>query len=643
LIATSVDSLRGAVGDTLSASAGDSMAASAGDSLAGAGADSTAEALPPAALDRPQDFERRVADQAVQERRFETLDDLLREIPDLSLRVDGDRGMRPYLSTNPLDPGWVEIDVDGIPSQDPSSDEPALWDLPAVGLAEVLTPASESLYEWGPSRLRLRTEGGLEGATHMRTRFSSAADETYYRAVSVRTPESDRALRLDFGEWKTDQGTLFTVSPNSLGRVDLGRSKMRRFALGTDLDTGVGRLSIRYGRGTRFFRGTVASPQTIERWHGRLSATLRHESSERRNLLQGYHLDWHVDDAVHGEFRDASRRGLRWESLPRSGMGWFQTAEFELRSARFQALGDSVRVVRGSRLARWSAGVRTELLPALRATVMADLLHSENARRDLDVGGGAELQWEPRASTPISLGVRRRLRAPSLLETDGWSKWDTVQPTDPGYDPTVSSWFRRGVGDLPAEIQELAYLRTETRWKEWGLRLGIEHWRLRDGIGWVREGVDQARFVGGLELDRTQLVGGLRWRHGVGSGEWHLTAWGHRVLGRLQRDESRGGGWPLYASFARLGISHPFFSSHNRIGIDVVSRVTGPRFDDRHVILGATSPAVRELDLEASLVIRDAEIRVGYDNLLDATLDEVLGTFRRGRQLRLSLRWDFFN
>jgi hypothetical protein len=633
---TSADSLGASVEDSLRVVAVDSLKAGASDSLTVASA--------PLAFAPPLSRTNVAAIEELLRRRSETLDDVVRALPRASLRVDGDRGMRSYLSLNPLDPGWVEMDLDGVPTQNPVDDESALWDLPVLGLSSLSTADDARWSSGGSSRLHLETEPGIEGRTRMRTHFSSTANESFYRAISVRTPDADRSLRLDYGEWKTEEGTRFSRSPNLGGTSDPGRSKLRRFALGADLRTDLGLVSLRYGRGTRFYRGSVSSSETVERWNGRLSLRLLRQTEARRTDIRLYHLDWHIDDDVHRELRDGSRRGLRAQQRPISGIGWFWQAEFEELGGRFESVGDTAASVRGLLHARFAPGYRLAPTSNWSVFLAAEAVHAENSRHDVDFGGRVETELQLTERWQFSSGVRRTLRTPTVLESNGWSGVDTVVPIEGGYDPTVTTWTRRAGVDLSTETQDLLFVRSEGELIGWRWSLGAEHWRLRDGIGWETFSAGDARFRGGLELDRTQLVGSLQTRRDWGNTELHLVVWGHRLLGSLRRDASRGGGWPIYASRTRAGFSRPFFSSHNRWGLDVISRVLGPRFDDRHVVLGASNGDIlHELNLETALQIRDAEIRLSYDNLLDVELEEVLGTFRRGRQMRLSLRWDFFN
>ncbi len=632
--------------DTSSLAPSDSLSGSTADTLARAEAESlgVSEAPPPVIRSLPRSMATRLGVEALLERRSETLDDVLRATPGLSLRVDGDRGMRAFLDTSPVDPGWVEIFVDGVPSQNPSDDESALWDLPVAGLVGLQSSAQAWWQTGGEASLAFQTEGGIEGRTRMRTHFSSTARESFYRAVTLRTPDADRVLRLDFGEWKTDLGTPFSFSSNVVGAPDAGRSKMRRFVLGADLQTDLGRLSLRFGRGTRFFRGSVSRPDPVERWSGRLSLGLHRESPSRISDLRLFHLDWHIDDRGHGEFRDASRRGLRWQSRPADGRGWFLDFGVEEQAARFETAGDTIHAVNGVMKARIAPGWRVGSQRGPAFLIAADFSHAENSRRDVDVGGRWEGQVPVGERSQIRAGFRRVLRSPSLLESDGWSTWDTVIPVSGGYLPTVTAWRRESGARLFSERQDLAFLRGEGIWWNWRWSLGAESWRLRDGIGWETLPDGSAPFVGDLGLDRQQIVGTLQTRRHWNRQEFSFSASGHRVVSSLRRSGSRGGGWPLYSARADLGLSRPFFSQHNRLGMDLVGQVLGPRFDDRHVVLGASdSDPLYVLDLRVWLKIRDAELRISYDNLLDARLEEVLGTFRRGRQMRLSLRWDYFN
>ncbi len=175
------------------------------------------------------------------------------------------------------------------------------------------------------------------------------------------------------------------------------------------------------------------------------------------------------------------------------------------------------------------------------------------------------------------------------------------------------------------------------------VRVDFEHFRLRDGIGSVPTAAQELLVVGGRELDVDQIA--VRWSWIQRFGKWRARSWGsgHRVLGDLEIDGGRGSGWPLEALRARIGVDRSFFAPHNRLGIDIEVDSLGAHGDDLTGAFGGTVPASTVVDLEFWLSLRDAEIAFAYDNLLDAERSEVLGTFHRGRQLRMILSWPLTN
>ena len=69
----------------------------------------------------------------------------------------------------------------------------------------------------------------------------------------------------------------------------------------------------------------------------------------------------------------------------------------------------------------------------------------------------------------------------------------------------------------------------------------------------------------------------------------------------------------------------------------------GEHFDDLTGPIGGVVPASTVLDTRAWLRIRTAELYFAVDNVLDEERMEVLGTWRRFRQFRFGLTWDFYN
>jgi outer membrane receptor protein involved in Fe transport len=111
----------------------------------------------------------------------------------------------------------------------------------------------------------------------------------------------------------------------------------------------------------------------------------------------------------------------------------------------------------------------------------------------------------------------------------------------------------------------------------------------------------------------------------------------------VELEASRPAGWPAEAAQLRVGLDRAFFSPRNRIGVDVEGNYLGEHYDDLTAPLGGVVPSTFVLDSRAFLKIRDAEVFFGVENALDEVRMEVLGTWRRPRQYRLGLNWDFFN
>lgn len=632
----------GAAATDSTAALADSTAAA--DTLATAPLDSLGSPAAPPPRERLASLFQPLLDNLIARHMGESLEEVLEILLRPSVRVEGDRGMPAFLSISPLSGYEPEIYLDGVPSVNPADRDPALWDLPVLGLASAEVGATVGGLGWGPPQIRLESEGALEGRARMRTQFSATADETYYRAVSIRTPKSAREIRFDYGEWKTEEGAVFSRSPAVFGRADAGRTKIRHFLGGADLDTEAGRFSLRFGRGTRYHRGTVAANEVIERWSGRLSMGLDRVSDDAHTRVRFYHLDWHVDDRVHADQRDASRLGLRLERRPRSLTGWAASLEVERQAGRFEAGITEVVEVEGFGRGRASLGLRWGRPGGWSASLAGEAAYSEQSSDDLGWGGQARLGRELGERARSWVTVERRLRDPSMVETSGWITFETVEPTDGGFSFDLTTRRQAAAGELPFELHERAALGTEARIAGFIAGAGVEAYRLREGIGWDVGGPTDARTVGGLELEVRQAWGVLYRPWNWWGVDCFALARGHRILGDLQQDASRGAGWPLYASRVQVGAAHDFFAAYNRIGFDVVSQVMGPRFDDRLAPVGGSErDTLLQLDLHLWLRVRDAELRLAWDNLLDEPLEEILGTQRRPRQMRMSLRWDFFN
>ena len=112
---------------------------------------------------------------------------------------------------------------------------------------------------------------------------------------------------------------------------------------------------------------------------------------------------------------------------------------------------------------------------------------------------------------------------------------------------------------------------------------------------------------------------------------------------RAAQGGGRPGGFPRAAARARIGIDRHFFSHRNRIGLDVSAQFMGEHFDDLTAPIGGIVSSFTTLDARVWLAIRDAELFAAVDNALDTERMEVLGTWRRFRQYRFGLTWNFYN
>jgi len=173
--------------------------------------------------------------------------------------------------------------------------------------------------------------------------------------------------------------------------------------------------------------------------------------------------------------------------------------------------------------------------------------------------------------------------------------------------------------------------------------LGYSVWRLSEGIGWTPGANRTAVITSGLEATVDMVDAVLRYTDEFGSVRVRLVARGHWVPGDLESTGGRPGGYPRPAVVARLGFDRHFFSHRNRIGIDVEADFMGDHFDDLTGPIGGVVPSSTTLDTRAWLRIRTAEIYFAVDIVLDEVGMAVLGTWRRFRQFRFGLTWNFYN
>lgn len=567
------------------------------------------------------------------------VDDLFEALPGASLRVAGDRGFPSYLDLSPVDGGSVEILEDGIPTHSPGDLDSGLWDVTATGLGYADRRVMEGGQALGGSVMLLERDPAVWGRTLARTHFHKAKHESYLRGISFTTPRAPKMLRLDYEEWKTESGYQFSIDPNLTPSSGFGRSKMRRFVLSSVIETELGRWTVGFGRGRRYYDGSVLRAGSVERWTGQLWTGLDRQDTRHRFRLRMYHLDWHDDDGLHGDTRDASRLGLRAAYSPLK-TGFLLDAVLERWAARFrQSLGNSYPAP--ALVGRVRTGWRFDDGGRLSGELSTALAYAEQADTPWGVCALAKLQF--RMGSQWWLGARsgRQLRTPTLFETAGRSTEDM---------PGGFVLQRIGAGPLPFEIHD--ELRAELG-REIGrgrLVLGMERWWLRDGIGWTPEqpaAVDGTAFtVGGLDysLDQITLASSLNLgstHHGL-----MLQANAHAVLGELPLDESRGAGWPKRGAYFTLRWWHDLLSSYDQARILYRVVYTGDHYDDLLAPFSDESqlvPSSTRQDLRLAVKLRDAELYLEIRNLTDSELVEVTGTRRRGRDMLWGLVWPFWN
>ena len=651
-VAARPDSLRMiAPADSLGAGTADSLATAAADSLVPSAAreERAQEEEDFVFLDRVARLERvqplTVGPGLLDWTRPETLEGAVELLPSSSVRIAGDRPMRAYLALSPVGTRAPEIWSDGIPTRSPGDLDPGLQDRSEIGLAAIGSSVDVHGPDQGSPQILLRRRAPVAGRTVLHSRFSAAAFETFHRGVSITTPATDRVLRFEFEDWKTDEGYAYSLAPDVIASASRGRAALRRFRLGSDVQIGDARVRFTFGRGRRYHRGDVLGAESHERWTGEAGLVVDLFGARHVDTISAWHLDFHDDQRVFSQKIDAARQGLRWQRRP-DGAGFGIDLRAERWSMRTTTPDTLVRVD-PSRVVRVAATAQGDREAAWWPWLRLEVADAEHTSRELGLGGRAGLRGRIGAWN-LTAFVARDLRTPTLLESDGFRRLRTLTPVQGDISYVAQEWTWRPERRLDFEREERVGLQLDGAWAGWQVLGAVEQWRLRDGIGWIAEDDGVARVVGDREVDALQVRGRLRraTRFGGGSADWRLRTWaqGHYVVDAVEVDASRGVGWPRWTSRVRLGLDRTFFSVRNRIGIDVGVDGRGPARDDGLGPLGTVEiPATWDLRARAWLRVRDAEMSVNVDNALDRRLDEVAGTFRRPRQIRWQLVWPFFN
>ena len=415
---------------------------------------------------------------------------------------------------------------------------------------------------------------------------------------------------------------------------------MRRFVLSAGLNTGVGRVSVGFGRGRRYSTGTMDNSGSVERWTGQVWLGVDREGEENHLRVRAYHLDWHDDDAIHSEQRDASRLGFRAMWAARDG-GPSAAFDIERWSARFRATAQSAAPP-ASHLGRLRLGWEAAHDSALEWRFSAEGAYAEHAQTPWGVAGEGSVRWRPTHSWWLGAEAGTQLRSPTLLESSGFQSFD------------LSGGFtlrRQPGGELPFEQRERARIFVGLPMGSDGkIQVAGERWILRNGIGWVPEvnaAVDGNAFtVGGLgyTLDQITLSVAVPLgdrRHGLS-----VDGGGHYVLGDLPLDASRGAGWPERGAFLTLRWWHDLLTERDQVRVFYRLSYQGAHYDD---LLAPFSDPDQLLDqtlrqdIRLALKLRDAELFLEVNNFLDATIEQVAGTRRRGRDFVWGLYWPFWN
>ena len=613
----------------LLASASSSFAQAPADSSSVAPADSSSHWT--AAGPRPDYSQQRWLDE-----RPESLAAILRRLIDVEWNQHGEPGGAGFLHLSPLGNSGGEIWVEGVPSRNPADLEPAVWDLSAIDLLQLRHDGGHDRARAGFD-LHGERSWGMPGRTRLHTQFSRSSYETYSRGLSFTTPQAQREVRADFEEWKSEDGFDF-ASPSTGATGSFGRAKLRRFHLAARAHSKLGAAVIGFGRGRRDSPGELLGsqhdPRSVERWTGQVYTGLDRSAADRHTRLRLFGLDWHEIDAVHGDARsDGARLGLSaaHEAL-RGGTSWSLSAE--RWSALWNLPDSTTQRARG----RWvaSVGAAQELRPtsAVSARLGLNALHAEQSGAT-DLGGAALLLWRG-AGAELEFGLCRGLRAPSLLETDGWRRLDLADATQRDL---------VGGGKLAIEREDRAHAALSFRRGGFAARAQVESWRLSRGIGQEPVGADQLRFVGHVKLRRSQGVAQLEWTSRFGSLRVVSLLAGRAIFGALETQDGRGAGWPRASGQGRLRVELPVRNPRNLLLFEVGYSGTGTQFDDRTAALtpAAQLPWHDWVDLRAGLRVGEAELYLALDNALDATAVESLGTAQRPRQLRFGLAWTFWN
>lgn len=655
---SAVDSLRIAIPDSLAGARPDSLrppgpggpAGALSDSLMLAALDSTAVDSV-VAVEPPWFAPWRPAPAVVEQpvldwTRPEDFERVIDWMPGTSVRVAGETGMDAFVDTGPLGRP-PEILVDALPTRSPADLDPAIWDRASNMIVAYSDTRNRPAWSWGGSAINASLDDPLAGRTVLATYFTRAEFETYTRAVGLRAPGTERMLRFDFQEFKTEEGYDYSLADNVLADPEnRGRSKQRRFRLGAKVKTDVGELGFEFGRGRRYTRGDAMDTAARERWTGRISLNFDRETGEGSVHARLYHLDFRDDWAqtAGGSWQssDATRTGLRVERLARDD-GFFGGLEVEEQSARFLPVAADTTYV-DSYVGRMGLGWRGSEEGAWLPWISLQAVAAEHAKNDAEFGGRAGIR-RTLGSGSVQVLAERIPEIPTLAESYGNLTRRLVRPVAGGwvYDNATSEWTQVPGGEMRIERQDRVEARLAGRWGRLDWELGYALWRLSEGIGW-EAGTDQtAVVVSGLETDVDMVDVVLRYTQEFGSVRVRLLARGHWLPGDLESTAGRPGGFPRGAAVARIGFDRDFFSPRNRIGIDVEADFMGEHFDDLTGPIGGVVPSSTTLDTRAWLMIRTAELFLAVDNVLDEERMEVLGTWRRFRQFRFGLTWNFYN
>jgi hypothetical protein len=602
--------------------------------------DSTAQAQPasdpPSPLSAISFWARPIdRDQTDMGRRPTTLAEALRGRSSVRLRESGDPGARAFLALSPVGVAAPEIYVDGVPTRSPADVLPSIYDQSYVPLRALR--GSDSRWDvGGPFALHAEFDAALDGRTRLRSHFAATAHESYYRGLSWSTPYAPRTLRFEFEEWKTEEG-YDSFSAPAMAPSRFGRAKQRRFEfIGQSLSS-VGTLSLRFGRGRRYHDGRLrgATPEggAVERWTGTLVAGVDRADSNSHTRVRLYHLDWQDADATHtGQRRDAVRLGIRARRSTQGG-GWSWMLQAERQSSAFvDALGITARPG-ASYIGRLAAGHDSGR--AWRRSVRVEVAASDAASQKADVGGAVAIGREL-GTISLRAGLERRLRLPTLMETAG--RWQT----------DFGDGMHRvmlGGGEMPIERQDRLSVEMSGMLQGFDWELSAEQWSLENGIGWTVLTDSLAQHVDGVELDMPLA----RLRVGRSFGRSHrglvLDGQASHLLDAPRVDGARGAGWPRSWLGGSVTLWTRVIRDYNRLSLRYSVRFSGERLDDLLAPLAPSTvlPWETRHDLRFTLRIRDAELYFAWENVADATLQEVSATQLRARQRVWGLYWNFYN